>query len=81
MDNLKLPAYPGPIPTKNEGQIHAIGNYEYRAHGFTKLELAALMIAQGIYSNSNVEAMNTHFQTIAETSVTQAKAILEEANK
>jgi hypothetical protein len=69
MDNLKLPAYPCPqnvIPT------------DY--HGFSKLELASLMIAQGMISN-NQDWKDKWEGRIAESSVELAKAVLDEANK
>jgi hypothetical protein len=72
MNNLLLPAYP----------IHTeAGHYNGHADfdGFTKLELASLMIAQGLVSNPKFG--NHENDDIGEDSVRVAKAVLEEANK
>jgi hypothetical protein len=73
MDNFKLPAYP----------IH-IENGHYSGHadfdGFTKLEKASLMIAQGALSDGTPIAEG-HHQRFALECVRVAKALLEEANK
>lgn len=80
MDNLKLPASPqhGAFYPSTDTVCF---NVDPDFAGFTKIELASLMIAQGMYANPNVEALNTHMITIAEISVRQAMAIIEEANK
>lgn len=72
MDNLKLPAHP--IITE-AGQYNGHADFD----GFTKLELASLMIAQGYASQP---FYNEHGSVnIAQFSVDLAKAVLEEANK
>jgi hypothetical protein len=77
MDNLKLPAYPVTIV---DGQ-----KFSGMAHedGFTKLELASLMIAQGLLSagvGSNIE-IDGRLHPLHQAAVWTAKAVLEEANK
>lgn len=69
MDNLKSPAHP---------IINDEGSHEDREvhYGFTKLEKAALMIAQGMMAHSKY---TTDF--VAPKAVEIAKAILQEANK
>lgn len=71
MNNLQQPAF----PFINEED----GHYENRETytGFTKLEYAALLIAQGICS----ETIDRGTGYIATRSVEIAKAVLEEANK
>lgn len=72
IDNLKLPAYPVTIP---DGQrFSGLGIQD----GFSKLELASLMIAQGLCVDS---ASPTRPYWLAEHSVEIAKLILSEANK
>jgi len=66
MDNLKSPAYPQPF---NDKQL-----------GFTKLEKAALMIAQGLCASLKMGTSPLP-TLLAETAVMVAKAVLEEANK
>lgn len=72
MDNLKLPAYPlGKDVPQDEFS------------GFTKLEKASLMIAQGLATRELFEMLETknYPAGIAKLSVVIAKAVLEEANK
>jgi hypothetical protein len=71
MDNLKLPAHPTTIANANEV-------YEIAGRGFTKLELASLMIAQGLCADPNVQQS---VESIGAIAVSIAKAVLEEANK
>ncbi len=47
MDNLKLPAYPLPIAKHDNGTLNTTLDVDTASCGFTKLELASLMIAQG----------------------------------
>lgn len=68
MDNLTQPAYPW---------IDSRGDKSEFFEGFTKLEMAALMIAQGL--SNRPEYYKT--EEIASFSVTIAKAVIEEANK
>lgn len=74
MENTKLPAYPR---THEE-----MGSDEFNDNaGFTKLELASLMIAQGMASDDEWFAGKDPFSHIAKSSVQLAKVVLEEANK
>lgn len=67
MDNLKLPAYP------NGGTYHL---------GFSKLELASIMIAQGMASSDQyLTQSHAEHVAMANTAVSLAKAVIEEANK
>lgn len=80
MDNLKRPAHPQPIAFAdgNDTAQTAWGVHDDFA-GFTKLEKAALMIAQGFaYNYAHVPGQSV---AIAERAVELAKAVLEEANK
>lgn len=73
MDNLQSPAYPLDFPLKD---------YPSAEMGFTKLELASLMIAQGFATmRDHEDLLHKRRQGIATTSVMLAKAVLEEANK
>ena len=69
MDNLKLPAYPS---------VDTGGDKPELNEGFTKLEMASLMMAQGATANGGVVQEPTDF---ARYCVRLAKSILEEANK
>lgn len=75
MDNLKLPAYPviGGGGTFENG-------YDGFKPGFTKLELAALMIAQGMMA-SDANIKKSEMDQAANNCIEFAKAILEQANK
>ena len=77
MDNTKLPAYPLPIAINEKGEIFDTTDYGKSNAGFTKLELASLMIAQGMFANGWAMDRSDHFST----AVHAAKRILEEANK
>jgi hypothetical protein len=68
MNNLQSSAFPLDFPSKE---------YAPDEKGFTKLEYASLLIAQGLASDSNSDL--TDF--LAKLSVSFAKAVLEEANK
>lgn len=70
MTDLKLPANPTNF-------YNSEGGANGYAHGFTKLEMAVLMIAHGL--SNRPEYYKT--EEIASFSVTIAKAVLEEANK
>lgn len=78
MDNLKSPAYPW---TDTGGD-----RLEF-FEGFTKLEKAALMIAQGYAANSLGSDQGIQppaalaYPELAKMAVSLAKAVLEEANK
>ena len=82
MDNLKLPAY----PRYYEGM--SSDAYADNA-GFTKLELASLMIAQGMIASGKWNAEDFHRKPYDADghsagftyAVLNAKAVIEEANK
>lgn len=77
MENFKLPAYPATEWSQlPDGTIV----YNTTSEGFTKLEKAALMIAQGFMSNSRLQGEIVPVD-LASLSVLIAKAVLEEANK
>lgn len=72
MENYKLPAY----SRTHEG----MGSEEFNDNaGFTKLELASLMIAQGMSANQSYNEMAPDAH--ARIAVMVAKDVLEEANK
>lgn len=77
-DNLKLPASPLPIANNGDCVIDAT-EYDSKNVGFTKLELASIMIAPALIQSSGVDYFDPY--TLARTSVEFAKAVLEEANK
>jgi hypothetical protein len=84
MDNLKSPA--APVVIANEANRkdngHQMGTYEFQKYGFTKLELASLVIAQGMLANSpDWSEKDTSINWVSINSVKYAKAVLEEANK
>lgn len=83
MDNLKLPACPTIVQwcEGKIGQDHQNGNEISQTYGFTKLEKAALMIAQGYISFGHPIAIDGKKYSIQQASVMVAKAVLEEANK
>lgn len=81
MDNLKSPAYPQPITMGSEGDILTPVGQDSDFAGFTKLELASLMVLQGLVSNGGTEAANFHWGTVVDHSVRIAGMLLEEANK
>lgn len=73
MDNLLTPAHP--FVNRMSDSWEDTDNH----YGFTKLELASLMIAQGMIAGDHNGVMSG--PSIAKTSVIYAKLILEEANK
>lgn len=85
-NNLKLPAYPTNY-VDSYGSVNCGVNSTGESlwcstpGGFTKLELAALMIAQGRLGNQKIEANNEAHVDFAFRCVAIAKAVLEEANK
>lgn len=84
MDNLKLPAYPQ--QTWEEVGLHggisaAAHSTDSRYPGFTKLEFAALLVAQGYISAGAYKDDEQEGLEIARCAVNVAKAVLEEANK
>lgn len=73
MNNLKSPAYPYRSNALDGGHTDP---------GFTKLERASLMIAQGMATvRDQHNQMYYDPSTIAKDSVLIAKAVIEEANK
>lgn len=81
MDNLKLPAYPLSIALHNNGTLNTTLDVDSASVGFTKLELASLMIAQGMVSCDEWVSGKDPYNHISKQSVLLAKAVLEEANK
>lgn len=80
MENNKLPAYPHQTWEEigMEGGVPAVAHGTSEKNGgFTKIELASLMIAQGMCA----ETVDRGTNFIAQKSVEIAKAVLEEANK
>lgn len=78
MDNLKSPAYPELVSTNKP----AYGpNFTHNTTGgFTNLELASLMIAQGMLSGPHTFEGDV-LEGVSKNAVKIAKAVLEEANK
>lgn len=76
MDNTQLPAYPGIYYYTDEGGE----NMSAHCEGFTKLEYATLMIAQGKCVNG-FPCLSQDDRVFARHCVDLAKAVLEEANK
>jgi len=79
MENIKLPAFPLPLVGNAEGEVKDASDWGGNV-GFTKLELASLMIAAGWLGNIPPDTTVVR-KDLAESSVLVAKAILEEANK
>lgn len=73
MNNLQQPAFP--ITGEPVNQL----DYGIEALGFTKLEYAALMIAQGLTRFFHADAYNDKEITADATRI--AKAVIEECNK
>jgi hypothetical protein len=71
MHNLKLPASPTLLYDETSGKPNG------HRSGFTKLELASLMIAQSIA----IDFTPNQDEYLSERCVEIAKAVLEEANK
>lgn len=80
MDNLKRPAYPQPLTIGSDGSVLTPWQHHEDFAGFTKLEKAALIIAQGIMARG-LYTQNQYQGYVAEPAVMIAKAVLEEANK
>lgn len=79
-DNTKLPAYPLPL-VQNEAKEIVDSSVWCGSVGFTKLELASLMITQGYIASGAYKNDEQEGLEIAKCSVNIAKAVLEEANK
>lgn len=85
MNDFTLPAYPT-FPIDGYGSsFHGIlpnGDSAWCSlpGGFTKLEVASLMIAQGIMARG-IYTPNQYQGYVAEPAVAIARAVLEEANK
>lgn len=83
MDNFKSPAYPQ--QTWEEIGLHGGGSaVAHSTHskqsGFTKIERASLIIAQGLVSKYNLKDPGDQL-IIAQISVELATEVLKEANK
>lgn len=84
MENTKLPAYPTSVVDNYESVfcgLNSQGEPLWCSYpgGFTKIEMASLMIAQGIVAKEGTETID--FPLLSRMSVSLAKAVLEEANK
>lgn len=78
MDNLLSPAYPVNLILDDKQNTYVSSlDLEANVGGFTKLEKASLMIAQGLASDPG----NVLTDQLAQLSVAFAKAVLEEASK
>ena len=81
-DNLELPAYPLPLVGNHEGEVKDASDWEGSNIGFTKLELASLMMASGMIQGAWTDGFPTgQMDNIKVESVKLAKAVLAEANK
>lgn len=82
MDNLKRPAYPLPIATQSNGEVIDTTDYAKQNGGFTKHELASLMIAQGAAEEiGGVELNERWIARFSANCAIIAKAVLEQANQ
>lgn len=84
MNNLQLPAHPFTTydtVSNGEGANIPIHYTDAAQSGFTKLELASLMIAQGYIAAGAYKDDEQEGMEISRCSVSIAKAVLEEANK
>jgi hypothetical protein len=90
MDNLKSPAYPF-LEANESGYGNSVSVWQadggkqmfpFQA-GFTKLEYASLLIAQGLATRELLEILegSNYPSGVAKLSISIAKAVLEEANK
>lgn len=77
MNNLQLPAYPTIESVNHAGELVET---KTKDNGFTKLELASLMIAQGLVTKYNLKEPSDQ-NIIARLSVELATEVLKEANK
>lgn len=77
MDNLKRPAYPQPLTIGSDGSILTPWQHDEDFAGFTKLEKAALIIAQGIYASYK----DPGDDFVVTKSVNMAARIIEACNK
>jgi hypothetical protein len=80
MNNPQLPAYPTTESINHGGEVVEMRTKD---HGFTKLELGSLMIAQGLATRELFEMLEAKNYPIgvAKLSVSIVRAVLEEANK
>jgi hypothetical protein len=75
MNNLVLPAYPVP----GAFALDESGNLTVPLNGFTKLELASLMMVPVVATYKSFLEMSD--ETVAENAVSLAKIVLEKSNK
>lgn len=80
MDNLKKPAYPSHIILDEKDNVFVTSD-DLGKGGFTKLEMASLMIAQGGVGNIGNDLNSEWIPNFAYLCTLLAKAVLEEANK
>ena len=82
MPNLQCPAYPQSIALSGDNpEAQTSWGVHPDFSGFTKLELAALMIAQGFAANGVFNGATQQDYELSIRCVQVAKAVLEEANK
>lgn len=83
MDNLLSPAYPLVASLdEKDNKYFTVADMDMEGTGFSKLELASLMIAQGMCSEGMpADLSHTNNEAIASAAVLLAKAVLTEANK
>lgn len=79
MDNLLSPAYPSHLLLDDKQNAY-VSSCDMGMAGFTKLELAALMIAAALIGKYNLKTPEDQ-TIIAQLANELAKAVLEEANK
>ena len=83
MDNFKLPAYPLPIALHNNGTLNTTLDVDGASVGFTKLEKASIMIAQGMVEKYWSKDLDNDklIPAFSRLCAKIATAVLEEANK
>lgn len=82
MDNLLSPAYPVNLILDDKQNTYVSSlDLEANVGGFTKLELASLMVMQGLMAGRKYRILREEYTEMAQSSVILAKAVLEEANK
>jgi hypothetical protein len=82
MDNLNSPAYPQLTweeVAMNQGKNQIATYTSDKFPGFTKLEIAAIMVVSGFAGNSRISIDDN--EKCARQVVALVKAVLEEANK
>lgn len=78
MNNLQQPAFPTIESINHSGDVIEV---KTKDPGFTKLEYAAILIAQGLLGHYNQGATHDDFVNISVLSAKLAKMVIEECNK